>query len=189
MSALTLPRPDPNEADPYYHGYIAEVSGVNVGEQLVAQLSQIERLCSGLDDHAALARYAPGKWSIKEILGHLCDVERIFTYRLLRISRGDATPLPGFDENAYVPAGKFDDRPLSTLLGEFQAVRLSSVALMAGIPESDWLERGIAVGNLISARALAYIILGHASHHMGVLRDRYGVGADIPVGQRAEGMV
>lgn len=128
MSPLTLPRPAAGEAPPFQEEYIAEVSGENIGEQLVGQLADLERLFASLDDGAALARYAPGKWSIKEILGHLSDAERIFAYRLLRITRGDSTPLPGFDENAYVPAGRFDDRPLATLLAEFRAVRLSSAA-------------------------------------------------------------
>src|SRR5688572_23868845 len=113
MSPLTLPRPATDEAGPYYQGYIAEVAGENIGEQLLDQLAELERLYSRLDDRGALARYAPDKWSIKEVLGHLTDVERIFSYRLLRIARGDATPLPGFDENTYVPAGRFDERPLS----------------------------------------------------------------------------
>lgn len=186
MSALTLPRPIPDEAASFYHGYIAEVAGENIGVQLLDQLADLERLYSSLDDRAALARYAPGKWSIKEILGHLSDAERIFAYRLLRISRGDATPLPGFDEKPYVAAGRFDERPLGRLLAEFRAVRLSSVALLEGIPHSAWSRVGQASGHPISARALAYIIVGHAAHHLAVLRDRYGLGAGAALsGRRA----
>jgi uncharacterized damage-inducible protein DinB len=177
MNALTLPRPAAGEAPPFQEEYIAEVSGENIGEQLVSQLEDMERLFSSLDDGAALARYAPGKWSIKEILGHLCDAERIFAYRLLRIARGDATPLPGFDENAYVPAGRFDERPLAALLAEFRALRLSTVALTAGIPTPAWSRRGQASGHSVSARALVYVIAGHTAHHLSVLRDRYGLGA------------
>ncbi len=184
---LTLPRPAADEAAPFYHGYIAHVVGENIGEQLVSQLAGLERLFAGLDDGAALARYAPGKWSIKEILGHLADVERIFAYRLLRVARGDATPLPGFDENAYVPAGRFDERPLGMLLSEFRAVRVSSAALLAGIPQSGWSERGQASGHPITARALAYIIVGHVAHHLGVLRDRYGLGAGAAVASTSAG--
>ena len=176
MNLLTLPRPRPDESAPFYHGYIAEVAGENIGEQLVSQLAELERLFSGLDDDGALARYAPGKWSIKEVLGHLTDVERIFGYRLLRIARGDGTPLPGFDQDAYVPAARFDEQPLASLLAGFRATRLSSVALFAGIPQSAWLLQGHASGHAISARALAYIIVGHAAHHLAVLRDRYRVG-------------
>ena len=177
MTQLSIPRPAADEAAPSYHGYIAKVLGENIGEQLVDQLAEVERLFGTLDDTAALARYAPGKWSVKEVLGHLIDAERIFSYRLLRIGRGDATPLPGFDENSYVPAGRFDARPLRGLLAEFRAVRLSSLALVGGIPSPAWSERGAASGKPITARALAYILVGHVAHHLGVLQERYGLGA------------
>ena len=177
MTALSIPRPAADEAAPFYHGYIAKVPGDNIGEQLVDQLAEVERLFGTLDDTAALARYAPGKWSIKEVLGHLTDTERIFAYRLLRVGRGDATPLPGFDENAYVPAGRFDERPLRDLAAEFRAVRLSSVALANGLPSTSWSKVGQASGEPVSARALVYIMVGHAAHHLGVLRERYGLGS------------
>src|ERR671910_3619798 len=128
MTSLTVSRPTSDEAAPYYQSYIARVPGTNIGEQMLDQLADSERLCAGLDDRSALTRYAPGKWSIKELLGHLNDAERIFSYRLLRISRGDRTPLPGFDENAYVPAGQFDSRPLRSLVDEFRAVRQGTMA-------------------------------------------------------------
>ncbi len=178
MSTLRLPRPAPDEAAHYYQTYIAEVGGENIGEQLVEQLSQVERLYSDLDDTAALARYAPGKWSPKEILGHLSDAERIFGYRLLRISRGDSTPLPGFDQNPYVAAGRFDERPLADLMSEFRAIRLSTLALASGIPSRAWTERGVASDNSVTARALLYIIVGHVAHHLLVLRTRYGLGSE-----------
>jgi hypothetical protein len=177
MSTLRVPRPATDEAAAYYQTYIAEVGGDNVGEQLVEQLSQVERLLSSLDDAAALSRYAPGKWSIKELLGHLNDAERIFSYRLLRISRGDSTPLPGFDQNPYVVAGRFDERPLLDLVGEFRAIRLCTVALASGIPAPAWSQRGVASENSVTARALLYIIVGHVAHHLLILRDRYGLGS------------
>jgi uncharacterized damage-inducible protein DinB len=175
MSPLSIPRPSADESIPYYHGYIAKVPGENLGEQLTGQLQQLELLFESVTDRAALARYADGKWSIKEVLGHLSDTERIFSYRLLRIARGDQTPLPGYDENAYVPAGDFDRRPLSMLLAELRATRLSTAALMEGLPPESWARRGAANGKPISARALAYIIVGHVSHHMGTLRELYGL--------------
>ncbi len=186
MTALSIPRPAADEAAPSHQGYIAKVSGENIGQQLVDQLAEVERLLGALDDTAALARYAPGKWSIKEILGHLTDAERIFAYRLLRIARGDATPLPGFDENAYVPAGRFDERPLRALAAEFRAVRLSSVALASGLPSTSWSKVGQASGKPVSARALVYIIVGHVTHHLGVLRDRYGLGTGAATAFSAE---
>jgi hypothetical protein len=176
MATLEIPRPAEDEAAPFYHGYISKVTESNISEQLSEQLQEVEGLLTPLDDTAALARYAPGKWSVKELIGHLADAERIFGYRLLRITRGDTTPLPGFDENAYVPAGRFDERPLRSLVEEFRVVRLSSIALVRGTPNERWASRGEASGTPISARALAYILVGHVAHHLGVLRERYHLG-------------
>jgi hypothetical protein len=175
MSSVTVSRPQPDEAAPLYHGYIAKVPDENLGARLEEQLLEIDHLFRDVTDAAALTRYAEGKWSIKEVLGHLIDTERILAYRLLRIARGDLTPLSGFDENAYVPAGGFDRRPLAMLLAELRAVRLSTVALVEGLAEDCWTCRGVANGKPISARALAYIILGHVAHHLGTLRERYGL--------------
>src|SRR6476659_2850793 len=122
MCTATIARQQPDEASPNFKSYVAEVTGEDIPAQLTAQLREMERLFESVTDQDALARYAPGKWSVKEVLGHLSDAERIFSYRMLRIARGDTTPLPGFDENAYVPAGQFDERPLPMLLGEFRAV-------------------------------------------------------------------
>ena len=177
MSTVLIVRPEPDESTAYYHRYIARVSDEDLGTQLVHQLRELEQLFEDVTDRDALARYAPGKWSIKEILGHLADVERIFAYRMLRISRGDTTPLSGFDENAYVPAGKFDERPLPMLLTEFRSVRQSTIALIEGLPAEAWGRWGEMDNNPVSARALAYIIVGHVSHHLGVLRERYGLSA------------
>jgi hypothetical protein len=173
MSKLSLPRPGSDEAAPFYHGYIAEVPGEEIGLYLETQLTDLERVLAPVDESLARSRYAAGKWSIKEVVGHLADAERIFGYRLLRIGRGDGTPLPGFDENAYVPAGGFDARPLASVLGELRAVRQGTIALAHGLPANAWFRRGEASGKVISARALAYIIVGHLTHHERVLRERY----------------
>jgi uncharacterized damage-inducible protein DinB len=176
MGTLSISRPAEDEAADFYHRYISRVSEPNIAEQLVEQLAELDSLITPLDDTQGLRRYAPGKWSIKELLGHLADAERIFSYRLLRISRGDVTPLPGFDENAYVPPGAFDTRPLRELMDDFRAVRQSTVRLVESIPISAWSRLGEASGRQISARALAYIMVGHVTHHMGVMRERYGLG-------------
>ncbi|MBA3318426.1 MAG: DinB family protein [Gemmatimonadales bacterium] len=173
MSQLALSRPSPEEAAPFYHDYISKVAGEQIGRYLSETLEALERLAAPLDEAAARARYAPGKWSVKEVVGHVTDAERIFAYRLMRIARGDTTPLPGFDENAYVPAGDFDARPLASLVAEFRTVRSSTIALMNGLPSGAWSRSGEASGATISARALAYIIVGHLVHHSGVLRERY----------------
>jgi DinB superfamily len=175
--SITITRPAADEATPEFQRYIAEIPDQNIGERLLDQLREIEHLFETVTDHDALARYAEGKWSIKEVLGHLIDSERIFSYRLLRIARGDTTPLPGFEGDDYVPAGRFDDRPLPLLLTEFRAVRMSTIALVDGVPADAWERWGEASGSAVTARALAYVIAGHVVHHVGVLRDRYGLSA------------
>jgi hypothetical protein len=177
MSTLSIPRPSADESAPFYHGYIAEVRSERIGELLVEQLAELETLLADLDDPAARFRYAADKWSVKEVLGHLADTERIFSYRLLRVARGDTTPLPAFDENAYVPAGRFDERPLGSIVAELRAVRRSTTELAEGLEPDAWSRRGQASGKTISARALAYIIVGHVAHHLRVLRDRYRLGS------------
>ncbi|MFL5460634.1 MAG: DinB family protein [Gemmatimonadales bacterium] len=176
MTTAIIARPAADESSAYYHRYIARVSDEGLAQQLIEQAREVERLFETVTDRDALARYAEGKWSVKEVLGHLCDTERIFSYRLLRIARGDTTPLPGYDENVYVPAGRFDDRPLPMLLGDFRAVRMSTAALLEGLPEEAWGRWGEANGNAITVRALAYIIVGHVSHHLEVLREKYHLG-------------
>jgi hypothetical protein len=109
------------------------------------------------------------------VLGHLSDAERVFAYRLLRIARGDETPLAGFDENSYVPAGVFDKRQLNSLIREWMTVRDATIALVRGLPADVWTRRGSANGHNVTAPALVYIILGHVEHHLRILRDRYGV--------------
>jgi uncharacterized damage-inducible protein DinB len=177
MAPLSLPRPGPDESAPFYHGYIGQVPGERIGEYLAAQVGEVERSLASLDDAAARYRYAPDKWSVKEIVGHLSDAERIFAYRLLRIARADGTPLPGFDENAYVPAGEFDGRTIGELVREFQAVRSGTIALVESLPSRAWERRGQASGKSISTRALAYIMVGHVTHHVAVLRERYRLSA------------
>jgi hypothetical protein len=120
-----------------------------------------------------MSRYAPGKWSVKEVIGHLCDAERIFSYRALRIARGDKTPLAGFNENEYVPNGNFESRSTAGLLEEFAAIRAATLIMMRSFDEAAWARRGISGEKEISVRALAYIICGHERHHLAILRDRY----------------
>jgi len=169
-------RPAAGEFIPYYGEYIGLVPAGNLAAILAAQQAATQRLLSALDDARALHRYAPGKWSVKEVIGHLADAERVFAYRALRFARADATPLAGFDESTYVPAGGFDRRPLRSMLDEFAAVRGSTQALFTGLDEAAWLRQGTANGAAISVRALGWIIAGHELHHLAILRERYGVG-------------
>ena len=173
MATMQTARPDATEYAPFYAGYVAGVPESDI----VAVLRE-----SGRDILAALAaipesqgghRYAAGKWSVREVIGHLIDAERIFSYRALRLARADATPLPGFEENDYVRAAHSDERSLADLVDELRAVRESTVRLFASLPDDAWNRRGVVNGREISVRALAYITAGHARHHLGVLRDRY----------------
>ena len=174
--AETVTRPGADESAPFYAGYIARIPvEANPVVELSAQLQTLPKLLSIVGETGAGFRYAPGKWSIKEVLGHLADAERIFGYRLLRIARADQTPLAGFEENDYVRAADFDRRSLAELIGEWELVRQATVALVKSLEPALWDRRGTASGHSVSARALLYIIPGHVLHHMEVLRTRYGV--------------
>jgi hypothetical protein len=177
MIQTAFSRPAADEHDPYYAPYIARVPEGDIIEILAAQIGETQRLLAGISERQALHRYAPGKWSVKEVIGHLADGERIFAYRALRAARADQTPLPGFDENTYVPAGRFDTRPLSSLLDELSAARQSTVALLRGIDDEASRRRVSANDRPISVRALAYVIAGHERHHVAILKERYGIGA------------
>ena len=168
-------RPETGEHLEYYSRYIRLVAGDDALPRLRDQIGQTLRLLSGLSEERALYRYAPGKWSVKEVVGHLSDGERVFTYRALRFARADATPLPGFDENVYVPAGRFDARPLADVADEYRAVRAASIAMFASLDQDALLRRGVANGDSISVRALAWICAGHELHHVALLRERYGL--------------
>jgi len=173
VARVTIPRPDPGEYDPYYQAYISRVPDGSLLTILDDQGRETQRLLAGIADAKALHRYAPGKWSVKEVVGHVTDAERIFAYRALRFARGDRTPLSGFDENVYAPAGKFDARPLADLAAELDAVRRATLALFGGLDAATLERRGPANQHEISVRALAYVIAGHERHHVAILRERY----------------
>jgi hypothetical protein len=169
-------RPEAGEYLPYYGTYIARVPAGDVAEILDAQQASTQRLLAPLGEARARHRYAPDKWSVKEVIGHLADAERVFAYRALRFARADESPLTGFDEKAYVPVADFDRRTLTSLLAEFAAVRAATLVLLTSLDEAAWLRRGTANGAGVSVRALACIIAGHELHHVAILRERYGVG-------------
>jgi uncharacterized damage-inducible protein DinB len=172
MPTQILSHPGAGEYAPYYNTYIAPVAGQNALETLVTQLDALDPLRS-LDDAQALHRYAPDKWSVKEVVGHITDAERIFACRMLRIARGDKTPLPGFDQQPYDEAANSNRLPIGVLVDTFRATRAATIALANEIDGDAWLRTGTASGFTVSARALAYIITGHATHHISILRDRY----------------
>lgn len=176
MNHRTVGRPEPDEIPSHYVGYITRVPELDPVMVCAAQIEETTALLRGLSEADALYRYERGKWSIKEVVGHLADVERIMAYRALRIARGDPTPLPSFDENAYVPVAKFDSRSLADLVGELRTARAATLALLRTFDAEAWRRRGTASGKPVSVRALGYMIPGHERHHVEILRTRYGVG-------------
>lgn len=172
---VRISRPGADEYAPYYAKYVEKVPGGDLLALLERQGKDTAALLRDLPDGAARHRYAPDKWSVKEVLGHIADAERVFAYRALCIARGDQTPLPSFDENAYAGASGADARPMADLAAEFLAVRAASVALLAGLDEERLARRGTASGKTISVRALAHVIAGHEKHHVAILHERYGI--------------
>jgi hypothetical protein len=170
---VAIGRPQSGEYAPYYDRYISLVPGEDILDTLDQQRRQTMMLLCGRDDDDGDFRYAPGKWSAKEVLGHVCDTERIFAYRALRISRADTTPLEGFEQDDYVSNGPFAQRPLADLIEDFIAVRRATLSLLRNLDEAAWMRRGIANKNEISVRALAYIIAGHELHHRRILEEKY----------------
>lgn len=168
-------RPDSSEYGSWYAGYVTLVPEEDVLPAMERQSSETQKLLASLDDARAAYRYADGKWSIKEVLGHLTDAERVFGYRALCISRGEQNPLPGFDENEYTRAGNFDAWRIGDLAELYALTRRSNIVLFRGLAAEAWERRGVASDNPVSVRALAYIIVGHERHHLKVLHERYGV--------------
>jgi hypothetical protein len=166
-------RPEPGEHVPFYAGYVALVPDGDVLATLRAQAGETVSLLRGLPSDRAGHRYAPGKWSLGQVVGHVADAERVFAYRALAFARGDASELPGFDENAYAEASPAVDRPLAEVLGDLAAVRGATLSLFGALPGAAWARRGVANGNPVTVRALAWIIAGHERHHVRVLRERY----------------
>jgi hypothetical protein len=166
-------RPEAAECAPFHFAYIGEVPDGDVLQTMERQLHETTGLLEAIPAGKADFAYAPGKWSIKQVVGHVTDAERIFAYRALRIARGDPTPLPGFDENLYVPASAAERRSLIDLLAEFHAVRRASLSLFHHLPAESVTRTGIVSGAVVSVRALAWVITGHELHHQRILKDRY----------------
>jgi len=166
-------RPPFGEYPAYYGSYINLVPAGSLNEILSRQLEDTVTLLTGITEAQENFQYAPGKWTVKEVIGHITDTERIMSYRLLRISRGDQTPLAGYDDEEYVKEASFHSRSMSDLLEDFAAVRRSTIALLHGLPEGVWNRKGFANGGEISVNALAYIIAGHELHHIKLLKERY----------------
>lgn len=170
---MTTQRPTPEEYFAYYGRYISLVPEGDVVEILAGQINETLALLAPLTEAQASFRYAAGKWSVKQVVGHMIDVERIFAFRALAISRGEQQPLPGFEQDDYVNQADFDHRALADLLDEFTHLRHANVLMFRAMPPEAWGRVGVASGNKISVRALAYIMAGHELYHRAILAERY----------------
>jgi hypothetical protein len=167
-----MSRPEPTEYAPYYEKYIALVPENDILNAMISAAETGLAFLAGISENNASICHPPYTWTIKQVVGHLTDSERVFGYRALRFARGDSTPLPGFDENAYAKAIQFDDIPLPDLLDEFADLRRSHVAFFEHLSDEAWQRRGTANNAAVSVRALAYILIGHERHHASILRKR-----------------
>jgi len=165
--------PQSAEAAPYYFTYINQVTGDDPLAALENQLEESQALFSAISEEKSLHRYAPEKWSIRQLLNHVTDTERALAFRALWFARGFETPLPSYDQNVAASGAEADRLPWATHVEEFRHVRLSTISLFRNMPSQAWTRSGIASDNRFTVRALAYIIPGHFAHHVSVLRERY----------------
>jgi hypothetical protein len=173
MAESSADRPEAGEYLPYYGKYISLVPSGDILATLVQQLGETLALLRSLSESQADSRYAPGKWSIKEVVGHIIDTERILAYRALRFARNDQTPLPGFEPDGYVRHAEVGGCKLDDLVNEFELVRRANLCFFRRLDGAAWRRRGIASDGEISVRALAYTIAGHEKHHMQIVREKY----------------
>ncbi|HJU67632.1 MAG TPA: DinB family protein [Gemmatimonadaceae bacterium] len=173
MPHVTLERPPASEYAPYQAGYVASVPEGDIFEILSRQGAQFPDFLRSIGEARGGYRYAPDKWTIKEMIGHVNDTERVFSYRALRFARGDETPLASFDQDRYVPTGNFNARTLNSLADEFGHLRAATVDLYYHLDPDALARRGTASGFVVSVRAMAYVMAGHVVHHERILKERY----------------
>jgi hypothetical protein len=173
MSTAAAARPKSSEYAPYYEKYVSRVPDGDIVGTLRSQLDETLALIRGIPESRGDFRYAEGKWTIKELLGHVIDSERVFAYRSLRFGRGDKTPLPGFEQDDFVRGADFNKRSLSDLVEEYEHVRRATISLFASLDASAWDRRGKANDTEVSVRGMAFIIAGHERHHVEILKTRY----------------
>jgi DinB superfamily len=173
MSTATIGRPQPGEYAPYYDRYISLVQGDNILEILDDERRQFVLMMSGRSEDDGNFRYAAGKWTVKELIGHINDTERIFAYRILRIARGDQTPIEGFEQDDYVRNADFNSRSLEEMVEDYIAVRRATLSLLRNLSPEAWTRKGIANNNEVTVRAIAYTLAGHDLHHRRILEERY----------------
>ncbi|MGK2935984.1 MAG: DinB family protein [Gemmatimonadaceae bacterium] len=173
---MVITAPDRTEFADYYLPYVEKVAGNDVMQMLEAQLSEVLPILAGVSEERSLHRYAPDKWSIRQVVSHMNDTERLFSFRAFWFARGLADPLPSFGQDDAVAVAGADDRSWSSHMEELEAVRDATLTLFRNLPEEAWMRRGVASGNPFTVRALAYICAGHVAHHLKVLRERYLTG-------------
>ncbi len=173
MSRHVSGRPDPAEHAAYFGRYIDRVPGDDALGAIEGQLAGTLALLRGVSEADSLQRYEPGKWSLREVVGHVTDAERVFSYRALRFARGDETPLPGFDQDPWIAAAGFDRRSWAERIEEFETVRRATLLLFGGFDAAAWARKGTASGGPMSVRALGFIVAGHELHHVHVVRTKY----------------
>jgi hypothetical protein len=166
-------KPELSEYGPYFGRYVTLVSGANIVNVLQDQLASTRAVLDAISEEKSNHRYAAGKWSIKELVGHVSDSERVFAYRALRFARNDATELSGFDQDIFAANTNFGNIPMRNIVQEYDAVRRSTLFLLKHLPEGAWMRRGIANKTEVTVRAIAFSIAGHELHHMAILQDRY----------------
>lgn len=170
---MTIGRPQPGDYAPFYQPYLDASAMVADARELLANQQALLASMANWPEAKASHRYADGKWAVSQVLGHMADTERVFAYRLLRIARNDATPLSGFDENAWQQAAGYETRGIASVAAELSAVRQASLALVASLDAAALDREGSANGKRVTARALVWLIAGHFQHHANILRDRY----------------
>ena len=173
MTKVESGKPDETEYAVYYGRYVGKIEGEDIVAVLQEQLQSALSFLRGIDDHTADFRYAPGKWSVKELIGHVIDSERVFAYRALAFARNESTPLPGFDENQWAAHANYSSFSMNDILTEFETVRRSTLFLFRQMDEAAWNRRGNANGKEMTTRSAAFIIAGHLQHHLEILKSRY----------------
>jgi DinB superfamily len=178
MTAMPqMPRPEPTEYAAIYSAYVDLVPEEDILAVLARQSEILRRVADSVTEAKETYRYAPEKWSVRELVGHLGDIERVFGFRAFCFSRGETAPLPGFDERLYIVHSGYADRSLESLAGDFVGLREANLHVLRGLDAAGWERTGIANSHPISVRALAFAMAGHFRHHLAVLRERYGIGA------------
>ncbi|MFK7920490.1 MAG: DinB family protein [Bacteroidia bacterium] len=167
--------PNENEYAPFYAGYVNHLEGKNIMTVLEEQLSTLPQKLAALSQKQWMHRYAEGKWSVKELVGHLTDAERVFSYRAWRFGRGDTTALPGFDQDIYIAGANYDSYSVELLVQDWRSVRMATLCLRLGLSDEMALLSGVASDNSMSVRALFAVTAGHTIHHINVLNERYGL--------------